>query len=326
MSNIVCKQILQNINQAEHILLLTDERIDGDTLGATLGMYHVLQELGKNVSVYSPQPVPESLAFIAGTEIIGFDDSIFGDDTIDLLMIFDCSDGEYIKGPLPTMKKKTPLIVFDHHDSNPYYGTINIINPQAASTADMVWSFVKEVKLPMNKKAAECFLTGICSDTNIFLTANTTAACLDAAHELSAYGARFRDIVDKLFMNRDLPTLRLWGLAFERLYHDDEFGVVATAITRRDMQDLGVTEADTKSMINFLNAFLEGVETILVLREQEDGSVKGGLRSHTNCLTLAIKYGGGGHIKAAGFKIKRAHLQEKDGKWFVIREQPEKQN
>lgn len=320
MANIAFRKIKELIENADHILLLTDERIDGDTIGATLGMFHVLKEMGKNVTVYSPRPIPDILVFIPGTKVIRFDAAVFSDETVDLLMIFDCSDGEYIKEPLPKMKKKSPLVVFDHHDSNPRYGTINIIEPRAASTADLVWKFVKETGLPMNKPAADCFLAGICSDTNVFLTSNTTSACLDAAHELSVYGARFKEIVGRLFMNRDIPTLRLWGLAFERLYFNDEFGVLATAITLKDMRDLGVTEADTKSMINFLNAFLVDVKTILVLREQEDGSVKGGLRSTTDCLALAEKYGGGGHIKAAGLKIPNAHLEEKDGKWFVVRD------
>ncbi|PIX62294.1 hypothetical protein CO057_00670 [Candidatus Uhrbacteria bacterium CG_4_9_14_0_2_um_filter_41_50] len=318
MASILYKQIKERLDGAEHILLLTDERIDGDTVSSTLGMYHVLKELGKEVSVYSPQPMAKMLEFIPGTEVICRDKEIFKDGSIDLMMIFDCGDGEYIKEPIPSMPKKVPLIVFDHHDSNPKYGSINVIDSTSAATAGMVWGFVKEVGLPMNQKAAQCFLTGICSDTNLFLTSNTTAACLDAAHELSVYGARFKEIVDKLMMSRSVPTLRLWGLAFERLYHDDNFGVLATAITQKDLKDLGVEDADYKSMINFLNAALDGIDTILVLKETEDGAVKGGLRSQTeDCIAFAEKYGGGGHRRAAGFKIENARLEEKDGKWFV---------
>lgn len=318
---IVQKQVKDLIEQARCILLLTDERIDGDTIGSTLGMYHVLTEMGKDVQVFSPQPMVKSLAFLPGTEIIQRDASVFDRECVDLILVFDCSDGEYFKEHLPTKSHPAPIVVFDHHASNPGYGTINLIEDSAASTADLVWRFVKYAGLPMNKKAAQCILTGICTDTNLFLTSNTTAACLDAAHELTKMGAKLQEIVRETMMNKSLETLKLWGLAFERLHHHDGIDGVATAITQKDIEDLGVEETETKALSNFLNAMLDDTDIVLVLRENDDGAVKGSFRSrHADVKAIAEKLGGGGHKKAAGFKIPGAHLEEKDGKWFVRKE------
>lgn len=318
MSNILNSQVKKLIEQAEHILLLTDERIDGDTIGSTLGMYHVLTELGKRVEVFSPGEMIQSLEFLSGTEVIQRDKMIFDQDSIDLVMVFDCADGEYFKSDLPKLKPRVPIIVFDHHISNPKYGTYNFIEPDAASTADVVWRFIESTGLPMNKSAAQCILTGICTDTHAFSTSNTTSACLDAAHELSKYGAKIQEIVRETMMNKSLKTLKLWGLAFERLHHNDEFDLVATAILQKDIERLQVEELETKSLANFLNAMVEGTDAILVMRETDDGAVKGSFRSQTRDVAkMAEKYGGGGHKKAAGFKIKNARLIEKNGKWGV---------
>lgn len=318
MSEILYKQIKEKIDGAKHILLLTDERIDGDTTGSTLGMFHVLSELGKRVTVFSPKPLPTTFSFLPTIDAVRRDAVVFEDASVDLVMIFDCSDGVYIHDYLPKMPKKVPLIVFDHHVTNPKYGTINLIEPHSASTADVVWRFLKWAKYPLNAKAAQCILTGICTDTSAFSTANTTAACLEAAHELAKLGAKLQEIVRHTMMNKTDAALKLWGLALGRLYQDPTFDAVATAIRQKDLQDTGAKEEEMEGLSNFLNAMIEGVETVLVLRETADGSVKGSLRSVTrDVAALAEKYGGGGHKNAAGFKVPRAFLEEKDGGWFI---------
>ncbi|RMD52294.1 hypothetical protein D6827_00300, partial [Candidatus Parcubacteria bacterium] len=262
------------------------------------------------------------LRFLPGTENIIYDKNVFDDDTIDLMIVFDCGDGEYLqKQSLPAVHK-APLIVFDHHKSNPGYGQINVINPQAGATAGLVWDFVKKAELPMDKNAAQCFLTGICTDTDFFTTSNTTAKCLQSAQELMAQGARFNDILENVARNRKVSVLKLWGLAFERLYFDDEFNALTTAITLQDMKRLNVSEGDFKSMINFLNIALADADMILVLKETDDGAVKGSLRSQKmDCIQFAERYGGGGHKRAAGFKIYNAYLEQRRGRWKIINKQ-----
>lgn len=323
MSELLYKQIKEKIDGAKHILLLTDERIDGDTTGSTLGMFHVLNGMGKRVTVFSPKPLPATFHFLPRVDVIRRDAAVFEDASIDLVLIFDCSDGVYINQFLPTMPKKAPLIVFDHHITNPKYGMLNLIEPASASTADVVWRFLKWAKYPIDAKAAQCILTGICTDTSTFSTGNTTAACLEAAHELSKLGAKLQEIVRHTMMNKSDAALKLWGLALSRLYQDMTFDAVATAIREQDLRETGAKEDDFEGLSNFMNAMLEGVETVLVLRETADGAVKGSLRSVTRDVAkLAEQHGGGGHTNAAGFKIPQAYLEEKDGSWFIMKVPP----
>lgn len=326
MSIILQKKAKELIQNAEHILLLTDERIDGDTIGSTLGMYHVLDQMGKRVEVFSPEPILKSLEFLPGVEVIQRDRLIFDQRSIDLVMVFDCADGAYFKEDIKKLRSGTQVIVFDHHKTNPGYGTVNFIDPNAAAASGVLWKFLREMDFSINKKAAQCILTGICTDTNNFSTSNTNAVCLEAAHELSKYGAKIQEIVRETMMNKSVNTLKLWGLAFERLHHNSKFDMIATAITLEDIKRLQIEEIETQSLSNFLNAMVEGADAILVMREVEDSSVPSGVsvkcsfRSQTRDVArIAESYGGGGHKKASGFKIKNAKLILKDGVWRVMK-------
>ncbi len=320
MPSVIAQKVMAEIRRAEHILLLTDERLDGDTLGSTVGLAHVLRDLGKTVSVFSPRAVPAHFAFIPGIETVSTNDVVFTDPTVDLAIICDCSDGLYIQALLPTMPRTVPLVMFDHHATNPGYGTINMLEPGAASTADVIWRFVKAARYPVSPAAAQCFLTGICTDTSLFSTSNTTAAALNAAVDLTKRGAKLPEIVRNTQTNRPIPMLHVWGLLFERLHHNTEFDALTTALTLKDWEAFGKPDIETSNISNFLNETLDHADTILILRETDDGGVKGSLRSRgRDVAALAEKYGGGGHKLAAGFKVDNAHLECTDGEWRLVR-------
>ena len=312
--------VIDEIRNARHILLLTDERLDGDTLGSTLGLAHVLQDCGKKITVFSPKPIPEHFHFIPGIETVRTDAVVFLDPTVDLMIISDCSDGLYIHALLPLMPHKVPLVMFDHHRTNPEFGTYNLLEPDAASTADVVWRFVKAAGYPVSPKAAQCFLTGVCTDTSLFSTSNTTVACFEAAVELTKRGAKLHEVVRNTMHNRPISTLNIWGLLFERLHVNTEFDALATALTLKDWEAFGKPDVETSSITNFLNQTLDHAETILILRETDDGCVKGSLRSRgRDVAALAEKYGGGGHKLASGFKVMNAHLEFHNGEWRIVK-------
>ncbi len=330
MVPLLYQNVQDQILKAEHILLLTDERIDGDTMGSTMGLFHVINDLTphipplaggtRRVEVFSPKPLPDMFKFLPRVEVIRRDLEVFQQPTIDLVIISDCSDGEYIKKLLPTMAHKVPLIVFDHHATNPMYGTINLVEPKAASSADVAWRFVQSTGWKVSPEAAQCFLTGICTDTVLFSTPNTTTAALDASSELVRLGADLKIIVQNTLMNQSLASLKLWGVAMQRLFHDVDLNATATVITNRDLEIYKGTEDDVGGISGFLHAILNGDhEVVVVYRETADGGVKGSMRSRGRDVAKLAeeKYGGGGHKLAAGFKIPNAKLVEREGKWLV---------
>ncbi len=320
MTNIIEQPIMEAIREAKKVLLLTDERLDGDTLGSSLGWYAVLREMGKQVTIYSPMKVPEQFGFLPGVDQIRLDDGVFADESIDLMIICDCADGVYLKEKLPLMARKAPLLMFDHHGTNPKYGDWNVLEPRAASTADVVWRFMQRNDLVVTRDAAQCLLTGVCTDTSLFTTSNTTTAAFEAAVELTKLGAKLHTVIEGTMMNRSVAVLQIWGRLLSRLHYNEEFDALCTVLLLRDLEEFGKPEVDTSSISNFLNASLTEAEAIVILRESEDGSVKGSMRSRgRDVAAVAARYGGGGHKLAAGFRIAGAKLREIDGKWCIVR-------
>ncbi len=302
---------------------MTDERIDGDTVGSTLGLFHVLVAYQKKVSIFSPKPLPTNFHFIPGIHHITRNLDLFTQEDIDLVIVCDNSDGVYLPAILEKMKYKAPLICIDHHATNPHYGNINLIEPHAPSTADVAYRFVKASGMPMSQAAAQCFLTGMCTDTILFSTQPTNETVMRLASELITQGAQLKPIVQNTMMNKSLASLKLWGIALSRLTFDENLEALATGITESDIKTTNATEEDIKSLSEFLNEVLDpSHETVVVYYEKPDGSVKGSFRSRTrDVATLAEKkFGGGGHKLAAGFKIPNARFEETEpGKWSVVR-------
>lgn len=315
------KKIFELALAGQRILLCSDERIDGDTTGSTLAMYHWLKSLGKDVRVFSPKPWAESYRTLPGSEAVIFDPETFKQPT-DLIMIFDCSDGKYIQQLLPhlpvTIYQLPPLIVFDHHATNPLYGTVNQVVIEASSTGEVVWRFFKANRVTITKEMATCLLTAICTDTTLFTNPSTNHVCMEAAAELGLAGAKIQDVVKTFYMNKSVSALRLWGTALERL-QELPGRVIYTCLTQKDLDEMRVDEDQVEGISNFLIGMVMDANIVCVLRERADGSVKGSLRTlNGNVAEIAQRLGGGGHIKAAGFTIDGAHLEEKTGEWFVV--------
>jgi phosphoesterase RecJ-like protein len=314
--SILSRQIFHQIGTAQRILLLTDERPDGDTIGSALAMAIWLMNQGKYVRIFSPNPVPDTLRFLPSVERIQQEEAMF-DERFDLVMIFDCSDGLYLKKRYPRLPGQPPLIVFDHHAGNNRYGTINVVETHASSTGEILWQFFKTNRVHITKEMAENLLAAICYDTTHFTNDATNHVCLEAAFELGLQGGKLHRVVKELYINKSIPALKLWGVALERLT-ELTGGVLVTCLREKDVEETGAVADDVSGIANFLIAIVQDARVICVLHETADGGIKGSLRSiHEDVGELAKRLGGGGHKKASGFKMFEARFIEKNGVWAI---------
>ncbi len=288
---------------------MADGKPDGDSIGSTTAFLCWLEREGVDAVGFSIEPIPSSLRFLDGVERMTSDPAIFSE-PFDLVCTFDASDptrcGITTLGPnLPDRADGTrpPIIVFDHHVTNPRYGTVNLVQTDACATCDVLVRFFEELGERLDHRMATSLLTGLCTDTSTFLNSGTTARGLESAAACIASGARFHDIQRHLVKNLTTERLRLWGLALARLHHDPSKDLATTYFLREDIRTPADEEA-VEGMSNFLNAVCGSSGTFLVLRELENGFVKGSFRSvNRDVAALAKQLGGGGHKKAAGFKI-----------------------
>jgi phosphoesterase RecJ-like protein len=320
---VIKQQILAEIKAAEHILLVGHNHPDGDAVGACLALAHYISSLNKKFTCFAINPVHPSLQFLPMVEAFKHDHSLFENIKFDLLIVLDSGDLQYagIKQHLMKLKHDYKIINIDHHQTNEMYGHYNLVIHSASSTCEIIHDLLHAENI-VNQNIATCLLTGIVTDTNGFINLATTATAIEKASKLLLHGANLKAIAHATISKQSVNNLRLWGRALERLYLDQETGIIITAITKQDQADCGVGSEACEGVANFLST-LEEVNNniVLVLTERDENMVKVSLRTTSPLLDVA-KFarlmGGGGHKKAAGFSLKGSLTKTQYG-WKIIK-------
>ncbi len=301
------------VRNAKKILLIADGSPDGDSLGSSSGFLNWLLREGKTAQAFCAAPIPRSFSFLYGIHLFRNDAATFKEEW-DLIITFDAGDLRHcgVEQLLPQIKTPYTLVNIDHHATNARYGQLNLVYTDACSTCEVVYRFLTAEEIPLDPAIATSLLTGVLTDTSSFSNAATTSPGMDAASVLTAAGARTNEIYHHILQNKTVDGLRLWGLALSRLKYNKTYNMVTTYFFAKDLE--GAPEEAVEGVSNFLNASCGEADTMLVLREFSNGTIKGSMRSAKRDISKIAKLlGGGGHKKAAGFTIN-GHLEEtKDG-------------
>ncbi len=290
------------IEPAQEIFLTTHESTDGDDLGSLLALALVLRRLGKQVSASIVGGVPGSLRFLPDSQLVS---SEFEDKRYDLLIVFGCN--KLSRTGLAVLQQFTePLINFDHHPDNTGFGTVNIVDPQAAAVTELVYEFLKAKEISLDKEIATCLLTGLFTDTGGFKHANTSVSALKLAAVLLKKGARIDKIAAATMGRKSPSAVRAWAKGLENTRFDPQQKLVFSVLTAEDLAEVQASDEDLDGFVELLNNIPQAKFALLLRQDGE--AVKGSLRSEptkaVDVSQIARAFGGGGHKLAAGFKVK----------------------
>jgi len=291
------KKAWEKIKDAKNIVLISHINPDGDALGSSLSLYPILKKLGKKVTVFNAtKPLPMYLDFLPNFEKV----TNKLPNNIDLMISFDC--GSFDR--LGIEERPKFLINIDHHISNTNYGDINIIDEKAASTSQVVYNCCKTNNIEIDADSAICMYTALVTDTGSFQYESVNDKVFEMAADLVSCGVK-PDFVAKMLFQRDrLSRLRLLAKAYDTIELCCEGKVAFVEVTKEMLEITGAIKEDTDTIVNSVRA-IASVEIACMLREDDDG-IKISLRSknYADVSKIAVKYGGGGHIRAAGATIK----------------------
>jgi len=299
-------EVIDELRQADRLLLTTHENPDGDALGSLLGMHHVLCEMGKDSVMFMS---PKEMQLAPEYRHMDFDGLVsepppdVGQRTI---VFLDC--GNIDRMPVDFAQRPgLSLLNIDHHHDNTNFGTVNLIVPEAACTAEIVFGIAKELEVPITPTIADALYVGLVTDTGRFMYESTTPAAHRMAAELIEAGVSTHDVYRRLYESLPLARLELLGLALSRVRRSPDGTVILTHITREDFRHTGSDESDSEGIVDHLRAIAGPVLAALVRELAGDG--REGLRKVSLRATdgsvdvsrIARSYGGGGHRQAAGF-------------------------
>jgi phosphoesterase RecJ-like protein len=299
-------QVADELRDAGKLLLTTHENPDGDALGSLLGMHLLLCQLDKDAAMFLSAdefPLPHEYRCLPLRGVMNEPP----DDLEDRLVVFlDC--GNIDRMPVDFLRTGSIRIVnIDHHHDNTRFGEINLVDPSASCTAELVWRLAHELGAEITQPMAEALYVGLVTDTGRFMYRNTGAEAHLMAAELIEAGASPHEVNRQVFESLPFRRLELLARALTRVARLDGGAVTVTHLTREDFVDTGSDEHDSEGIVDHLRSVEGTVVAVLVrelLAEDRAGLRKVSLRSadgRVDVSQIARAHGGGGHLQAAGF-------------------------
>ena len=300
--------VLTALSGKETAVLTTHINADGDGCGSEIALAAWLRELGTEAFIVNPTPVPQSFRFLVPDESWVVD-AMSAEaqelcDGADVAVVLDTGEVPRI-GRVRPLIDGVPTVVIDHHPpgDRPIEG-VSLRDSSASATGELVFDLIHRAGGPWPEIADLAMYVAIMTDTGSFRFSNTTPASLRIAAELVGRGVS----PDETYRRIYAASRRQWHLlesSLALLEVDEEAGVAWMTVPADQFDALGAIPDDLEGMIDYPRS-VEGVEVGLLFRQIPRKGVKVSFRSNgaVNVNTLARRFGGGGHVRAAGALIE----------------------
>ena len=281
-------------------------RPDGDCTGSVLALYNYIVENmpETDVDLYLEQPGSE-FYYLKNIDKIK---NTPEDKKYDVFFVLDCSSLDRIEPFISCFNNASKTVCIDHHVSNTGFTDLSKIEPQASSACEVLYGTMDADKISRN--VAECIYTGIIHDTGVFKYSCTSKKTMEIAGEMMEKGIDYSDIIDNTFYKKTYVPNQILGRALLEsvLFYDGK--CIFTTVTIDEMEFYGVTGRELGGIVEQLR-LTDGVEVAIFLYQTGEEEYKVSLRSKKkiDVAAIATQFGGGGHVRAAGYTAKGSVYQ-----------------
>jgi len=186
--------------------------------------------------------------------------------------------------------------------SNAMFGHVNVVIPEAAATAEIIFALFREMGASIPPGAVVNLYAAVLTDTGRFSYRNTTSRTFEMAAELVEHGVNPSEVAQRIYSQRTPSELVLLGRVLAQIVTKDELGYYYSYISQAMLQECQCSLADTEGVIEVLRT-LASPPVCFLFKEHEGGIVKVSIRSDSgfDANDFASRFKGGGHPGAAGF-------------------------
>lgn len=300
-------EVIERIKRGKRFLVVSHVNPEGDAIGSLLGLALALRSLGKDVTPYLEDPVPDVFQFLPGASTITH--SLDGLGPFDATFAVDCGKKDRLGDGFIRLPEPGEIINIDHHTTNDRFGGINVIVADASATGEVIFDLCKAAGIEVTKEIAVNLYVAIHTDTGSFRYSSSTPESFLKAGELVTLGADPWEIATRVYENHPENKFKLLAMVLSTLDvinpGDGAAGKIATLTVTRDMfRSTGADKDLADGFVNYARG-ISGVEVGMIFRETGEDEYKVSLRSKgdTDVAEVAQAFGGGGHSHAAGFSI-----------------------
>lgn len=300
------------------VYVFVHEHVDGDCIGSSCALCMALRVLGADAEVLTAEELPFMMKHLNLGDIVT-DINEKAPSDFEAAIAVDCADFSRMGGTGEIYKKCQKPFIVDHHASVKTDGDNMWVVPEASSASELVYYLICEIAKLTGKKleelitarAAHLLLVGIITDTGRFAYTNTNPETLIAAAELVKLGGNISSVMYWFFDCKQKEELLICS-HLESETHFDCDGKVASTVAKKEVfEKFDASNDSIGSVVSHLRD-VDGVKVAFVLRETNDGKIRVNIRSEEpfNSSEFAENYGGGGHLRAAGFTVTDRNIDE----------------
>ncbi len=312
-SNHALAEIAEVLRTRNRFVVMSHARPDGDALGCTIATALCLQQLGKDVTAWNEDGVPEKFRYLPGHEIVSRPPA--EPQRFDVAIVLDNAVKTRAGKAVEAVAHADTWINIDHHITNEGYGDLSHIDATAPATGQILFELFRGQDLPLTYAMADNLFVAISTDTGSFQYPSTTARTYEIGAELIRAGVNVGELSQKMYESYPRRRLELLRDLLNTLRFSSQDRVASFALSAETTQKLGIQPDDTEGLIDYIRS-INGVVAAAFFDEIGDGRVRVSLRSKSpkiNVSKVCQLFGGGGHVLAAGARVKGslAEVQEK---------------
>jgi bifunctional oligoribonuclease and PAP phosphatase NrnA len=311
------KSILSFLIEYDDVLITTHVKPDGDSISSVLCLACLLDHLGKRYQIVLDDAVPSKFDFLPGIESIHRLNGFTIPFSPRAVAVLDAAGLDRIGRVAEIIPAGAGIVNIDHHPGNGSFGAFNLVDETESSTVEIVCELLKESRMVFSPDLAFLVYTGVMCDTGRFLFPNTTDRSLELCAEMVRLGADPVRIALHLYYQKNPDTIRAMGRALSTL--ELHFDGRVSSIVLDNVYCQGGEIVDTEGFIDY-PLMIEGTEVIFFMLEQEPGLFRVSFRSkhQVDVNAVAQTFGGGGHTRASGCRIKGTASEVKQNILKVI--------
>ncbi len=293
------QNVILEIKRAKTIAIISHVNPDGDTVGSSLAIFKALEMYGKKPYIFCDDPISGKISILAGAENYNKDRA----DKYDLSIAVDCADMERMGNSIAEFKRGRRKMVIDHHKTNRKYGDVNLLDINAAASAQVVTFLLDEMGL-LNEEIAKLLYSGLVTDSGGFSFSSVTTETMIAASKLLKFDIKAHEINEHFLKKIKMNIYKLKARVLEKakFYDNNSIGIIT--FMQSDFDATGTDTTCTEGIINNIINVI-GIKVAVAISEVGDKNFKVSVRTgdDVDSSKIALVFGGGGHKNAAGFRV-----------------------
>jgi len=300
------EQLDISIKNSKNILLVSHINPDGDTLGSMCGMFHLIKDnYKKKADMVIVSKLPSVYEFLPDVDKAKFIDDVDLSREYDLVINLDVASIDRCENAKILFDKAKQTVNIDHHETNNSYAGVNIIQPYASATGEILFEIAKDLKWNISKESAICLYVAILTDTGGFRFSNTSQKTMQYAGELLSYGVEPSDVFQKCYESQSKDMVLFQSYCVNKAKFCDDDKIAYTVVYKKDLEKFNYNGDDfTDGLTEKLRA-IKTTQVAFVVKELNATTSKVSMRSRGKDIAkVCSSFGGGGHKLAAGAVIK----------------------